>query len=73
MGMGQRRNKLAISDVLREAVRECGLSMYRIAKESGVPFSAIQRFVTDKRAISTANLDGLAPYLKLELRKEGES
>ena len=71
--MGQRRNKLAISDVVREAVRQSGLSMYRIAKESRVPFSAIQRFVTGKRPISTANLDGLARYLKLELRKEGES
>jgi transcriptional regulator with XRE-family HTH domain len=71
--MSRRKDKLAISDVLREAVRECGLSMNRIAKESGVPFSAIQRFVTGKRPISTANLDGLARYLKLELRKEGES
>jgi hypothetical protein len=71
--MGQRRDKPAISDVVREAVRESGLSMYRIAKESGVPFSAIQRFVTDQRPLSMANLDGLARYLKLELRKEGES
>ena len=71
--MGQRRNKLAISDVVREAVRQGGLSMYRIAKESGVSFSTIQRFVTDKRPLSMANLDGLARYMKLELRKEGES
>jgi transcriptional regulator with XRE-family HTH domain len=70
--MGKRRDKPVISDALREAVRASGLSMYRVAKESGVPFSAIQRFVTDRRPISTANLDGLARYLKLELRKEGE-
>jgi transcriptional regulator with XRE-family HTH domain len=71
--MSKRRDKLAISDALRKAVRESGLTMYRIAKESGVSFSTIQRFVTDKRPLSMANLDGLARYMKLELRKEDES
>ena len=59
---------MAISEQLREAIRNSGLSVYRIAKDSGVPQQTLQRFMTHERDVRLAQTaDKLASYFKLEL------
>ena len=51
------------SDQLRQAVKGCGLSRYRIAKEIGVSESLLSRFMSSESGLSFAVLDRLAELI----------
>jgi plasmid maintenance system antidote protein VapI len=57
----------APSEVLREAILACGRSRYALARESGVPESALSRFVNRERGLGLENVDRLAVALGLRL------
>ena len=59
---------MAISDQLREAIRRYG-SVYAVARDSGVPQSVLQRFVTEERDIRLETADRLAEFFGLHLVK----
>jgi transcriptional regulator with XRE-family HTH domain len=61
------KNPRSISDALRSAIAESGLTRYEISKRSGVPQSALSRFVKGERSISLETLDKLAEVLDVEL------
>jgi len=63
-----KRKAKPISDRLRQAIEASGQSVYRVAKESGVDQSILQRFLAGERMPSLPNADKLAAYLGLELR-----
>jgi transcriptional regulator with XRE-family HTH domain len=63
--MERRRGKL--SDQIRGAVDDSGLSRYRIAKELGIAESTMSRFMSGKGGLSMDNLDALAGLLRLHL------
>jgi predicted transcriptional regulator len=69
--MAKRRAKAAatVSDTLREAVNTSGQTLYRVAKDSGVPYATLYRFITHGRAVSMENLDRLCAYLGLKLTR----
>lgn len=52
-----------LSDALRKAVRECGKSVYQIAKEAEVSPIVISRFLSGERDIRLATADKLAEAL----------
>jgi predicted transcriptional regulator len=56
-----------LSDQLRQAVNDSGLSRYRIAKELGIVESAISKFMSRKGGLSMEVLDRLAQLLELNL------
>jgi len=58
---------------LRSAVKDSGLTTYRLAKDSGVSQPVLSRFLNGKRGITLATASKLANVLGLELRppKEG--
>lgn len=59
---------MAISEQLREAIRDSGLSVYRIAKDSGIPQQTLQRFLTDERDIRLGQTaDKLAEFFGMKL------
>ena len=58
---------MTLTDQLKEVIRDYG-TVYRVAKDSGVPQPVVQRFVTDQRGISLATADRLAEFFGLELR-----
>jgi hypothetical protein len=58
---------MTISDQLRTAIRECGLSANELGKESGVPQPMITRFLNGSE-LRTNTVDKLAAYFRLELR-----
>jgi transcriptional regulator with XRE-family HTH domain len=56
-----------VSETLRRAIEQCGMSRYEIAKETGIAQSMLSRFVTARRGLSLDAVDRLAAFLKLEL------
>jgi transcriptional regulator with XRE-family HTH domain len=54
-----------LSDEIREAVNDSGLTRYRIAKELGISESTMSRFMSGKGGLSLENIDRLADLLGL--------
>ena len=63
------RLSMTVSEQLREAIIESGLTHYRIGKDTGVDTKVIDRFVSGERpTIRSDTLDRLCEYLGLQLR-----
>jgi transcriptional regulator with XRE-family HTH domain len=61
-------NKLAFSTQLRQAVRACGMSQYRLAKETGIAQSVLSRFLNCGYGLSMASVDKLCEAIGAELK-----
>jgi transcriptional regulator with XRE-family HTH domain len=58
---------VTVSERLRAAIEDVGVSRYRLAKETGVAESVLSRFVRRQRGLDLASVDRLATYLELDL------
>lgn len=56
-----------ITAAVRVAIENSGLTRYEIAKATGIEQSALSRFMSGERGLTTASLDRLAPLLGLEI------
>ena len=65
--MTMKRKSLTFTDQLRQIVETCGMSRYRLSKESEVDETTLCRFVHGERCLSERNLDKLGKYLKLRI------
>jgi hypothetical protein len=65
--VGKQKGALTMSETVRRAVLESNQTWYRVAKDSGVPYATLHRFVTSQRAVSMETLDKLCAYLGLRL------
>ena len=63
--MGKRQTYL--DKQIREAIKDSGLTIYRLAKDSGVSQPVLCRFVNGKRGITLATASKLVEVLGLEL------
>ena len=74
--MNMTRHNNTICDTLRQVIRDSGISMYRLEKESGVNRLCVARFLNGK-AMYSHHLDVLCDYFGLELKatkaKKGET
>lgn len=52
---------------IRAAFKQSGLTIYRLAKDSGVSQPVVSRFVNGKRGITLATASKLVETLKLEV------
>lgn len=59
----------SITDVLRDAIVQSGISYKALSRETGVARASIQRFVDGRQSIRLDMADRLAAYFNLELRK----
>lgn len=59
--------RVKLSDQVRRAVEECGLSRYRISKTLDIAESTMSRFMTGKGGLSLEVLDALADLLNLNI------
>ena len=64
--MAKRRSK-KLSDQLRQAIDDSGLTRYRIAKETGIDESALAKFYNKHRGLSMEALDQIGEYLGLAI------
>jgi transcriptional regulator with XRE-family HTH domain len=65
--MTKSKPKPTLTDVLRAAIEESGLTRYRIARGAGVDESILMRFVRREMSIRLDKADRLAAYLGLQL------
>jgi transcriptional regulator with XRE-family HTH domain len=56
-----------LSDVLRKAIADSGLTLYRIAKDTGLVKSSLIRFTAGETSLRLDRVDVLAEYLELKL------
>jgi len=63
-----------LTDQLRRAIDDSGLTRYRIAKETGISESALAQFYNGHRGLSMDALNALGEFLQLTItlgRKPG--
>ncbi len=61
------RKQVKLSDQIRQAVDDCGLSRYAISKATGIDQSTLSRFMSGERGLPMGTLDVLAAYLNLNI------
>lgn len=62
-----------MTEVLRVAIKESGLTQYKIARDTGVLATALGRFVSGKTSLRLDKADVLAKYLGLRLAPEPDA
>jgi len=67
--MAKRLPKL--SDQVRQAITDCGVTQFQIARDTGIDRSTLSRFMRAERGLPMTTLDTLAAYLQLEVRMLG--
>jgi transcriptional regulator with XRE-family HTH domain len=71
--MAKKRTNL-LTDQIRQAMDDSGLTRYRIAKETGISESALAQFYNGHRGLSMGALNALGEFLQLRVtlgRKPG--
>ena len=61
------KSKATLTDVLKAAIEESGLTQYRIAQDTGILATSLSRFMRDETSLRLDKADILADYLGLEL------
>ena len=62
-----KRKSQTIAAELRRAIADSGETLYRVAKDSGVDYSTVYRFMSGKQTLTLDTADKLAAYLGLRL------
>jgi transcriptional regulator with XRE-family HTH domain len=65
--MRKSKTKPTMSDALKTAIEESGVSRYRIAQDTGILETSLSRFVRGETSLRLDKADVLADYLGLEL------
>ena len=64
--MAKKRSNL-MSDQLRQAIDDSGLTRYRIAQETGISETALALFYNKQRGLSMKALNALGEFLQLKI------
>ncbi len=56
-----------MTDQVRQAIDDSGITRYRIAQDTGIDESTLAKFYNGTRGISLDNLDLLCEYLELRI------
>ncbi|MCE5301935.1 MAG: helix-turn-helix transcriptional regulator [Planctomycetaceae bacterium] len=64
--MKKKRTNL-MTDQLRQAIDDCGLTRYEIAKQTGIDESALAKFYNGHRGLSMEALNALGEFLQLKI------
>ena len=64
--MGRKRTIL-LTDQLRQAIDDSGLTRYQIAKATGIDESALAKFYNGHRGLSMEALNALGEFLQLQI------
>ena len=60
-----------LSDQLRRAIEQSGMSRYRLAEESGVDAASLCRFVAGQTGLTLKNIDRIGQVIGLRLVIDG--
>ena len=59
-----------VDEQLRNIIRKCGRTQYRIAKETGIDESGLSKFVRGERGLSMSAINALVAYLNLVVKQK---
>jgi hypothetical protein len=62
-----KKRPMRLTDQLRQAIDDSGLTRYRIAKETGINEAALSKFYLGQRGLSMKALNALGAFLKLKI------
>jgi cyanate lyase len=62
------RERIPISDQLRRAIKQCGLTRYEISKRTGIDNAVLCHFLHGRRGMSLDSIDRLGVCLGLDIR-----
>jgi transcriptional regulator with XRE-family HTH domain len=62
-----KRQPKKLTDQLRQAIDDCGLTRYEIAKRTGIDESALAKFYNGHRGLSMEALNALGEFLQLTI------
>ena len=65
--MSKSKTKPTMTEVLKAAIEQSGISRYRIAKDTGILETSLSRFMRGETSLRLDKADVLADYLGLEL------
>jgi transcriptional regulator with XRE-family HTH domain len=60
---------MALQDDLRQAIEASGLTLYRIAKGSGIAYQVLHRFARGERDLTLATASRLADFFQMRLTR----
>lgn len=63
-------NRAKVSEQLREAIRESGLSMLEVGRQAELDKATLSRFLSGERGLRLESVDTLCALLKLRLVAE---
>jgi len=58
---------MSLTKQLRKAIKTSGVTLYRVSKDSGVPYAVVYRFANEERQIRIEMADKLAAYFGMKL------
>ena len=67
--MSKSKTKPTMTEVLKAAIEQSGVSRYRIAQDTGILETSLSRFMRGETSLRLDKADVLAEYLGLELVK----
>lgn len=73
--MAKKRSNKLVSDQIRQAIDDSGLTRYRIAQETGISETTLSLFCNGQRGLPMRTLDTLGEFLELKIilgRKPGK-
>ena len=62
-----KRKRTPLSDQIRRALNDCGMTRYRVWKLTGIGEDTLSRFVKGERGLPMKTLDRLADFLDLNI------
>jgi hypothetical protein len=65
--MAKKRDPVLLTDQLRQAIDESGLTRYRISKETGISEATLSKFYLGQRGLSMEAMNALGQCLKLTI------
>ena len=60
-----------LSEQIRQAIRDCGMTRYAIFKATGIDQATLSRFMSEQRGLPMKTLDMLADFLRLRVVMDG--
>jgi hypothetical protein len=65
-----RNHTMSLSEKLKRACHKSGETRYQLAKETGLDYASLHRFLDGKTGLNSASMDKLADYLGYKLVKK---
>ena len=60
---------MSLTKQLQKAIRNSGLTLYRIAADTGLAYAVVYRFAKEQRDITLSTADRLAEYFGMRLTR----